>query len=245
MTERTAWLSILRSPEAVRALGPGLYTALSAESGPAPYDRHAMLYDTVLRWSIYHRLAWGASTRAYHRFGSAALAAAGDGYFAEVGCGSLLFTSPLYARARPQASVLIDRSIEMLRCAVKRLTVDRNEMPRNVVLLHADAGQLPTRSGVFSSILGLNLLHVQCDRAALIAECHRTLVPGQGRLFVSSLVRSGRWSDAYLSALHRTGEFSVPMTREELGEALAASWGRIESSRMEGNMAYIVVRHAG
>jgi SAM-dependent methyltransferase len=146
---------------------------------------------------------------------------------------------------RRRRSWSIDRSIQMLRRAVKRLADDRNELPNGVVALHADGARLPVRSAVFSSILSLNLLHVACDRHALVAECRRTLVPGGGRLYVSSLVRSGRWSDGYLSFLHRVGEFGTPLTCEALSETVAGSWGRIESSRVEGNMAYLVVRHAG
>jgi SAM-dependent methyltransferase len=151
----------------------------------------------------------------------------------------------MYARARAQTTILSDRSLQMLRRAVKRLTDDGRTFPSGVVVLHADGAKLPVRPGLFSSILSLNLLHVQCDRRALVAEFRRTLVPGSGRLFVSSLIRSGRWSDKYMSLLHRTGELGIPLTCDELGETVAAGWGRIESSRVEGNMSYLVVRHAG
>jgi hypothetical protein len=114
-----------------------------------------------------------------------------------------------------------------------------------MTVVHADAAALPVRPGIFSTMLSLNLLHVPCDRPAIIAECARTLLPGRGRLFVSSLVRSGRWSDAWLAGLHRAGELGAPLTRDELREAVAGRWAVVESMTVEGNMCFLVVRHAG
>lgn len=104
---------------------------------------------------------------------------------------------------------------------------------------------MPVRSGVFSSILCLNVFHVPCDGDAIAAEFSRTLVPGYGRLFVSSLVRSGGWSDTYMAALHRMGELAAPVTRDELCAKVAGRWGVVESATVEGNMCFLVVRHAG
>jgi len=170
--------AVLSSPDAVRELGPGLYTAFPQDAGAAPYDRRAIVYDAVVRWSIYHRIFWGTSTLAYRRFSRAAAA-------------------------------------------------------------------VPVHAGIFSSILSLNLLHVECDRTAIVTEFSRLLIPGRGRLFVSSLIRSGRWSDAYLTMLHRAGEFGPPQTLDELCETVAGRWGVVESTRVQGNMSFLVVRHAG
>ncbi len=245
MAKRDELNSLLSNPALVRELGPGFFTALTEEDGAAPYDRRAIMYDAALQWSIYHRVAWGTSARAYAQFGSVALESAGRGCFADIGCGSLLFTAQMYRHVGTVSALLVDRSVQMLRRAVKRLGGETEGLPTGVVALHADGGRLPFRSAIFSSILGLNLLHVPCDRKALVAECRRTLVPGHGRLFVSSLVRSGRWSDGYLALLHRAGECGTPLTRESLGEMVAEGWGKIESLRVEGNMSYLVVRHAG
>ena len=231
--------SVLSSPDAVRELGPGLYTAFPQDGGAAPYDRRAVFYDAVVQWSIYHRIFWGASTLEYSRFGRAALDAAGGGRFAEIGCGSLLFTAQMYRDAHSASVTLVDRSIQMLHRAVTRLGSG------GVVALHADAAAVPVHAGIFSSILSLNLLHVECDRTAIVTEFSRLLIPGRGRLFVSSLVRSGRWSDAYLTMLHRAGEFGAPQTLDELCEKVAGRWGVVESAHVEGNMSFLVVRHAG
>ena len=157
----------------------------------------------------------------------------------------MVFTSPMYRESRGTFALLVDRSAQMLRRAMKRLSSDHGRIPDGVAVLHADVAALPVRSGVFSSILSLNVLHVPCDVAAITAEFSRILTPGRGRLFVSSLVRSGRWSDAYMAALHRSGELAAPVTPDELRERVAGGWGVVESTKVEGNMCFVVVRHAG
>jgi hypothetical protein len=86
---------------------------------------------------------------------------------------------------------------------------------------------------------------VPCDAAAITAEFARILIPGRGRLFVSALVRSGRWPDAYMAMLHRLGELAAPATPDELEARVAGAWGVVESRAIEGNMCFLVVRHGG
>lgn len=245
MTQRVTLNSILAHAGAVREVNSGFFTALPADAIAAPYDRRAMVYDAVVGRSIYHRIFWGTSAPAYTRFARVALEAAGDGCFAEAGCGSLLFTSPMYREFRGTFALLVDRSAQMLRRAMKRLSSDDGRIPDGVAVLHADVAALPVRPGVFSSLLSLNLLHVPCDAAAITAEFSRILMPGRGRLFVSALVRSGRWSDAYMTALYRMGELAAPITLDELCVRVADRWGIVESAMVEGNMCFVVVRHAG
>jgi SAM-dependent methyltransferase len=211
----------------------------------AAYDRRAAVYDAIVGRSLYHRTFWGTSTDAYARFGRAALEAARDGHFAEVGCGSLLFTAPMYLAAHAPSIVLVDRSLRMLCRGLGRLASARHALPERIIVLQADAAALPVRTGTLSAILSLNVLHVPCERRAIISECARTLVPGRGRFFVSALVRSGRWSDAWLALLHRAGELAAPVTVDELREMVAGRWAVVESMAVEGNMCFLVVRHAG
>ena len=210
---------------------------------PLRYDRKAAAYDAVLRWPIYHRVFWGTSPRSFSEFGREALQAAGDGHFAEIGCGSLLFTARMYDKPRCSPAVLLDRSVQMLRRGATRLAAAGSR--ESAVLLHADAAATPLRSGVCGSILSLNLLHVPCERARIVSEFRRLLSPKRGRLFVSSLILAARWSDRYMALLHRAGELDRPMTLEELRDAVAGGWGEIESVRVEGSMCFLVVRHRG
>jgi SAM-dependent methyltransferase len=214
-------------------------------AAPALYDRRAAGYDAIVGRSIYLRIFWGTSAPALTRFARLALEAAGNDGFAEAGCGTLVFTSPIYREFRGTCAVLMDRSAQMLSRAMKRLTVERGRRPDRVAVVHADIASMPVQSGVFSSILSLNVLHVPCDVESIAAVFGRSLRPGRGRLFVSSLVRSGRCSDAYLAMLHRTGEFGKPMTADELCARVCGRWGVVESMSVEGNMCFLVVRHAG
>jgi SAM-dependent methyltransferase len=242
---RVSLQSILASPDAVREVSPGLFSTQVETTAAAPYDRKAFLYDMIVARSIYHRVFWGTSAPAYGRFGRAAIESARDGSFAEIGCGSLLFTSGLYAGFPGTSVVAADASMRMLRRAMKRLAATNGVPAGRMALLHSDVADLPFRSGVFDCILALNLLHVPCDADAISTEVARLLVPGRGRFYVSSLVRCGRWSDGWMSHLHRFGELSTPVSVEELGERVSRKWGHVESTRLEGNMCFMVVRHAG
>ena len=245
MSQRVKLNSILADPAAVREVGHGLFTALPEDAVAAPYDRRATVYDAIVGRSIYHRIFWGTSAPAYTRFARNAIDAAGDGCFAEAGCGSLVFTAPMYRDVHGTFALLVDRSIQMLRRAVKRLRSANGKLQDDVTILHSDVSALPVRGGVFASVLSLNVLHVPCDADAIIAESSRILMPGQGRLFVSSLVRTGRWSDGYMAALHRVGELGSPLTIDDLQLRVAGRWAVVESMKVEGNMCFMVVRHAG
>ena len=245
MAHRETLNSILTSPGSVQEISPGLYTTLPGDAAAAAYDRRAAVYDAIVGRSLYHQIFWGTSAASYSRFAGAATDAAGDGCFAEAGCGSLLFSSHLYRGTRRSSTLLIDRSIQMLRLASTRISLGAGARADGVALLHADLAAMPFRPGVFSSILSLNVLHVPCDVRAITAELSRVLMPDSGRLFVSSLVRSGRWSDWYMAALHRIGELAAPLTVDELCATVAGEWGVVESTNIEGNMCFLVVRHAG
>jgi SAM-dependent methyltransferase len=227
---------ILSDPGRVRELAPGLHSVFDAAAAGAPYDRRAAAYDAIVGRSLYHRIFWGTSAGAFTRFARDARAAAEAGWFAEVGCGSLLFTRALYG-AGPGPAILIDRSLGMLRRGMRRAA----PLGPRVAFLQADAAALPIRSGVFGAILSLNLLHVPCDREGIIAEFARLLAPG-GLLFLSCLVRSGRWSDSYLNALVRAGELGAPWTVESLRHAVAGEWATLERCEPEGNLCFLVAR---
>lgn len=236
---------ILLDSHEVREIGPSLFTAVPERAAPATYDRKSGLYDAVVGHPLYHRTMWGTSARAYTQFGYAAAEAAEGSWFAEAGCGSLLFTHAMYRDPHGPPTALVDRSLRMLRRGMARVPSAGEESGRTITWLHADAAALPIRSAAFQSILSLNLLHVPCDAAGIARELGRLLRPGHGRLFLSCLVLSGRWSDAYLRALHRAGELGRPRTAEALGPMVAQDWGEVDSCRVEGNVCFMVVRHAG
>jgi SAM-dependent methyltransferase len=232
--------ALLTDPTLVQQLGPGLYTALPGSRAVGLYDRHARSYDAVLGRPLYHRAVWGCRMASFAAFARDAYDASGGDPFAEIGCGSLLFTAQMYREASNARAVLIDRSLPMLRRGMDRLGPAVSDQ---LVGLQADAAGLPLRTGAFATLLSLNLLHVHCDRGAIIAQCGRLLAPG-GRLFVSSIAKTGRLGDASLRFYQRTGVMGPPLTADELTEAAAGTWGRVQTRRIEGSMVFLVVGRA-
>ena len=88
-------------------------------------------------------------------------------------------------------------------------------MPDNMVLIHADALQLPFESEVFGTIISLNLLHCLHDVKTALSEMKRVL-PSDGIAAMTTLIISAtRWSNKYLNMLAGSG-FLVPRNVDEL-----------------------------
>ena len=87
-------------------------------------------------------------------------------------------------------------------------------IPNNVVFLHADAQQLPFRSGSFQTIIAMNLLHVLKDAASAAHELG-TLLTEEGSISYTTLVLNKRIGDINLKLL---GLFNlvVPRTPDQL-----------------------------
>ncbi|HEU0302747.1 MAG TPA: class I SAM-dependent methyltransferase [Longimicrobium sp.] len=220
---------------ASRAVEAGIYSVLSTDTGPHHYDSWAALYDVVVGSRPYNRLVWGCSPREYGRFAERAVRSAG-GCFLEAGCGSLVFTADVYARAE-RPLIVMDQSLGMLRRARERLVGRAGRVPAHVVLLQADLGALPFRPAAFRTILSLNVLHLVPDAAAMLPPLARCLAPGGG-FFATSLVRSGGRGDRAMALYHRMGELAPPRTPAELAEAMAQALGVDPSVRVAGSMAF-------
>jgi len=48
-----------------------------------------------------------------------------------------------------------------------------------------------------------------------------------------------------MSIMHRAGELGAPQTLSELERLVVGRWGTLESEKIEGNMAFLTVRHNG
>jgi sarcosine/dimethylglycine N-methyltransferase len=82
-----------------------------------------------------------------------------------------------------------------------RLTRDVGLTAR-VAMVHGDAGALPFRRHAFDACVSQEgLLHI-ADKATVLGECHRVLVPG-GRLAFSDWVAHPRLADAERTRLER------------------------------------------
>lgn len=222
----------------VRHVEDGIYSVLPAAAGAAAhhYDRMAAGYDRIIGNGWYKRLTFGNRPDDYAAFAREALDAAPSGLFLDAGCGSLLFTAEAYCRScRP--IVAYDESLGMLRRARARLVRLTGRMPEHILLLQGDLFDLPFRPARFPTILAEGVLHLLDEAGTLVSALDRLLADG-GRLYLTSLVTSGRLADYYLRWIALLGEAARPRSGDELRRLLAhANQGPI-AYRVKGNMAY-------
>jgi SAM-dependent methyltransferase len=226
---------LLEPGHELRPVEQGVWSALGGE---ARYDRRAAGYDFVVGSRLYNRLFWGSSPATYAAFARRATASA-TGPLLDAACGSLVFSADAYAdTARPL--ILVDLSLGMLRAARARLAA-RGRPSDRLALVQADIHRLPFRRASFPTVMCMGAVHLFDDLAPLMSSLRR-VVSGDGRLFLTSLVRH-RWiGRSYLRALHAAGEVGSPRSKDELITAIqkAGTPPPIESS-IEGSMAFIVV----
>ena len=224
-------LSGLLAPgRTVQEIPGGLLSALPEDDQGARYDRKAAVYDRVIGSRIYNRLLWGVERAEYRRFAAEAVAA-GDGPFLDAGCGSAVFTAPVYAAAdRPL--VLSDRSLGMLDRAAERL----DGAPATFV--QADIFDLPFTERSFETIGCFAMLHVLDDPWRALAALAGRLAPG-GRLFASMLVTDRAFGGRYAAALHRTGELGPPRSSADLAQAARELFGEGAEVSRSGSMAWL------
>ena len=105
----------------------------------------------------------------------------------DLGTGTGNFSRAL-ARTQPSLPVLaVDLSAPMLAVAAAAL---RREALAGVLLLRADATNLPIQDTTFESVLCCGTLHLLEDPAALLREAHCVLLPG-GRFVCLTYLRDG------------------------------------------------------
>ena len=84
----------------------------------------------------------------------------------------------------------------------------------------------------------MNVLH-HIEEAGTVISNLKTLLTGEGRLHLTSLVSNHRLvGDLYLKALHSSGEFARPRSSLELREILVRMLGEKVVYRVKGNMAF-------
>ena len=228
--------SILDGGAALREVGNGLFSVLDEGDLGAPYDRVAATYDRAVSSPRYLRLAWGVTREDNPRFIDDAVASAPTGWIVDVAAGTCVDAAARHAQgARP--TIVLDRSLAMLRRARERVLAFRDEIPSGLVFLQADANALPFVDGGVSTVLCQGAYHVFPETTSLTREWARVLAPG-GDVFVSSLVL-GRWfGDRYLGLLRRSGEIAPPRTAAEFRERIERELGRDFELEAVGNFAY-------
>jgi len=228
----------------VRLVEDNIYSALPDAPHKHLYDRRAAAYDSVVSTWLYNRLMWGTSPLDYIAFAREAVVSNPAGRMLDAGCGSLLFTAPVYLASDRQV-IAFDQSLRMLRRARARLIDLAGSVPEHIVLLQTDLSDLVFRQGRFQTILCMNVLHQFAGAAELIPKLRSLLADG-GQLYLTSLVSNGRYiGDHWLNTLYKTGEFVCPRSGVELNKLLHDSLNEGISFRMKGNMAFAALAHAG
>jgi ubiquinone/menaquinone biosynthesis C-methylase UbiE len=230
---------LLRPGVALRDAGDGVWSAFGSAAPEQRYDRRAALYDAVVGSRVYNRAFWGSSPATYAAFARRAVQS-DAGVMLDAGCGSLVFSAAAYAASR-RPTVLVDRSLGMLRKAHARLTTaGRPSAP--VAFLQADIRDLPFRKASLSTVLCMGMLHLFEDLDVVLAGLSVMASPA-GQLFATSLV-ADRWlGRRYLALLHAAGEVATPRTFTDVRAAIERVRRPVESTR-EGNMAFFVARAA-
>ena len=214
----------------LRNEGDGVFSAITAGSQAAPYDRHASVYDRLVGSRLYNRAIWGVRTADYSAFAAEALRD-GEGPFLDAGCGTAVFTASVYQNAH-RPLILVDRSLATLRHAAKRLS----DVP--ATLLQARLECLPFAPRSFETVACFAVLHVLDDPWTALAALREQVAPG-GRLFASMLVSDGGGtSQRYLSMLRRRGEVGPPQRADDLQQAANEIFAQAVVSRT-GSMAWL------
>jgi SAM-dependent methyltransferase len=228
---------VMAQNRVVRLIEDDIYSVLPDASRTHHYDTRATVYDLVVSTRFYNFIMWGSSPFDYIAFAHQALTSSSDGRFLDAGCGSLLFTAPIYVGSNRHI-IAFDQSLAMLRRARKRLINLSGSVPEHIRLVQADLNDLPFRLDSFRTVLCLNVLHLFDNAAALILNL-KNLITGNGHLYLTSLVSNNRLvGDRYLNALHATGEFVRPRSKLELKEMLDRTLSQGVSYRVKGNMAF-------
>lgn len=207
---------------------PGSYDALGAST----------IYDVVACSRIYNWLMWGYSIKDYAALCEDALASSSGGWALDLACGSLAFTAEIFANCSNRPIVFLDQSLKLLRKGKSRLEKLRGNISGNMFFLHADALQLPFKTGVFNTVMSLNLLHcLTIDSVKkVLLEIKRVLTP-DGNLSMTTLVQSFRWSNRYLNLLAGSGAL-VSRSSDELLTAFN-ELGMQVTQDIKGNLAFI------
>lgn len=220
-----------------RLIEPHIYSVFPDIEVSNSYDsQFGNIYDRVACNPLYNRFIWGYSIAKFASLSHDALTSLKKGYALDLGCGSLAFTARTYIQHPDRPVILMDQSLKMLRIARSRLVKLNGKVPNNMVFLHSDALQLPFQANSFNTIISLNLLHCINDTGKLLAELMDVLSP-DGRMYFTTLVKSGRLADRYLQALADGGKLVARNMEEH--QTVFNRLGMSIKYDINGNMAFI------
>lgn len=228
---------VISEPHKLRLVEPHIYTIGKDDQIENEYDTpFGSVYDRVACNPLYNRIMWGYSIDKFASFTENALMATKRGSVLDLGCGSLAFTAQTYAYYRNRPVVLLDQSLKMLKLAKSRLIKLQERIPGNITFLHADALDLPFRENSFSTVISLNLLHCVDDVKDLMTGL-KNVVSEDGRMYFTTLLNTGRFTDRYLKALADADKL-VPRDMNQLSAYFNELRLPLEHEII-GNMAFI------
>ena len=203
------------------------------------YDDQAAAYDKLISNALYNRIMWGNSPKDYAGFVREVLANCKNGIIADIGCGTLSFTSEVYADFPRKDLFLCDVSMEMLKIGKKRLElggIEDNDPSH--IFLRADAFNMPFKDSSVQTILSFGILHIFDHPSRLLSEFNRILKP-EGELHLTSLCTDRKFSGWYLKQLQKKGHVAKPMDSQQIGRLVEGSGFTITASHVKGGMMYI------
>jgi len=190
----------------LRSVEPHIYSVLPNNESGSEYDtKFGLIYDWVACNPIYNHLIWGYSVKIFSQVAKDALRSTTEGKVLDLGCGSLAFTSETYSQYSERPVILVDQSLKMLKMAKTRLIKRNGKVPDNLILLHADALQLPFQADTIKTILSQNLLHCLNDTSILLKKL-KIIISENSKMYFTTLVNTDRFADKYLEALAESGK---------------------------------------
>jgi len=216
MTTDSGKISGLLSPDVtLYSVEPHIFSVYPESEPIHHYDQNVPFYDRVIGNRIYNHVMWGYNISEFLAFTHSALLSRKSGWVLDAGCGSLVFTSEIYAEYSERPVLMLDQSIQMLRAAKSRLCGLCGEVPSNIVFIQGDILRLPFLQESFSTIISLSVLHVIEDMHSMIRELWKALDRG-GNLSVTSLILGRSFGDRYLRYLHKLGGVASPRNWQQV-----------------------------
>jgi SAM-dependent methyltransferase len=219
---------------------PHLYSVYPSGAMPGSYDSFgaSTIYDVVACNRFYNWVMWGYSVTDYYTLCENVLHSSSSSWVLDIACGSLAFTAKLYATYSKRPVILLDQSLNLLRKAKSRLIKLCGKVPDNMVLIHADALQLPFVSAIFGTIISLNLLHCLKDVKTALMEMKRVLTSDGTAVLTTLVISATRWSDKYLNSLAGSG-LLVPRNADNLLNEFNDMDMPVKL-QIKGNLAFII-----
>ncbi len=237
MVDENSLSKLLEGEAKLKLIEPQIYSVCQDAEEALLYDKMAKFYDSVVCNRFYNRIAWGYWASSYNSLVQSALTSSKGGWVLDAGCGSLAFTAKTYVEFLERPIIFMDKSLSLLRIAKARLISLKGNIPENMILLQADALQLPFKPQSFKTIVSMNLLHVIREIDKLLLGI-KSILEHNGTISFTTLIKSTRFlANRYLNFMGRLGE-AVPRDTNQL-LAIFEKIGMPVKYNVVGNLAFI------